>query len=211
MSGRALRCLWLLSSLCCGTAVRAGAETPAVATPPAATPAPVAIPAAGAARAPEGRHQLGLQVGGSGVVQVAYRLRVVGPLHLDVGALGLPHSPFHATIGVLAAIPVSDRWRPYLGIGAGHAGLLGRSYPAGCMPDAPGCEATETFDYINYFSGRVGVGYALGADRRHTLGIDIGAWYGWRGESREAPDGSTSRTSRRFVWPMGGVSYFIRI
>lgn len=209
---------WLLLPLvCCSTMGLAVAETlppePAVAPSPPdpAIPPQALVPIAAPSRTTLGRHQFGVEVGGSGVFQLAYRLRVVGPLHLEVGAFGLPHSPVHATFGLLVAPPVDDPWRPHIGLAVGHAGILGRSYPAGCEPDTPGCEATETFDYVNYFSGRIGVGYAFGARRRHTLGFDVGAWYGWRGESRTAPDGTETQTSRRVLWPIGGISYFFRI
>jgi hypothetical protein len=218
MSGHALR--WLLIPVLWlgSTAAAAVGTVPATLPPASSVPAslaptapPPAIPAAVAAPVAEGRHQFGLQIGGSGFFQLAYRLRVVGPAHLELGAAGLPHSPFHVTASLLAAIPVSDRWRPYLGFGVGHAGILGRSYPSGCMRDAPGCLPTDTFDYVNYFSARAGVGYAFGAGRRHSLGIDVGGWYGERGESRTDPDDRTTKSSRRVIWPMAGLSWFYRI
>jgi hypothetical protein len=202
---------WLLVPLfCCGmVSVAAGMQPvePAVAPLPANAP----FPAASAPRATEGRHQIGAAVGGSGVFQLAYRLRVTGPLHLELGGFGLPHSPVHATVGVLAALPVSDRWRPYLGLAVGHAGIQRQRYPAGCEHDAPGCQPTQTLDYINYVSGRVGVGYAFGLRNRHMLGLDVGVWYGTRGTSRTAPDGTETPTSHRILWPMGGLSYLFRI
>jgi hypothetical protein len=151
----------------------------------------------------ERRHRVGLQAGGSSVFQVVYRYRIVGPIHLDVGGLSVPHSPVNFSLGLIVARPTATRFFPYGGFGVGHAGIERTS---GCYPDETGCPTRG--DYLFYLYARAGVGMAFDSARRHTLGLDVGGWYGThRSRYNDGAGTQTLPSSKAILWPMAGLSY----
>ena len=154
------------------------------------------------------RHQIGLQAGGSSVFQVAYRYRFAGPVHLDVGGLGVPHSPINLSLGLLVAAPGPTRFFPYGGLGVGHAGIE-RVSGTGCYADMAGCDTHG--DYLFFAYARAGVGLTLDQGRRHTLGLDLGVWCGTHEARHNDGAGTQTSSSKPLIWPMAGLSYFYAI
>jgi hypothetical protein len=190
---------WLAGALVLVAAAAANAQSPAAPAPPAQAESGFAA-----------RHRLGLQIGGSAVFQVAYRYRMMGPLHVDLGLAGLPHSPVNGSLGVVAGAPADNRWFLYVGVGVGHAGIerSGMIDGRGCY-GMPGCP--NGGDYLSFLYGRAGVAVALGATRRHLVGLDVGGWYGSHRKREEDAAGVETSWSRRIVWPMAGLSYFLAL
>ena len=148
----------------------------------------------------QSRHQVGVQLGGSAVFQVVYRSPGLGPFHLEVGLAGLPEiGPVNGSLGTLIAFPLANRWLPYLGLGAGTLAISN-----GTASDRAG-----TNDVFRYGSARIGLGVALGAQRRHLLSFDVGFWAGAHLVTHVDDAGNvTNVSSRFFIWPMFGLSYF---
>src|SRR5262249_55418554 len=84
------------------------------------------------------RHRVGVQIGGTGALQVVYRYRAAGPLHLEAGALAADHGG-NLSAGFLLGAPVANRWFPYLGFGGGWLYAFGPKRPDGCDPMAMDC------------------------------------------------------------------------
>lgn len=152
--------------------------------------------AARAAKSLERRHYLGVQLGGSSALQLAYRLRMVDRLHLDVGTWASP-GVFNGSAGPLFDFPMSTRTSPYVSAGGGFLGAGGEREP--CDSD-PQCVESSVKVFV-YF--RAGVSVRLGSERRDVLGFDAGLWRGTSTDS--GPNGVVREET--FLWPMAGFSY----
>lgn len=165
---------------------------------------------AGSDPVPDGmarRHQLGFQAGGSSVFQLDYRYRLLGPAHLDLGLLALPGpGPINASLGLVVVLPTATRFFPVAGAGVGFAGITENRGGSACDEPMPGCPSSG--DDLAYVYVRAGGGMALDAARRHTLGLDIGAWWGRHGSTVGDGAGRETSSSRPILWPMAGLSYF---
>ncbi len=199
-----------------GSAARAQDAYPPAPDPPtvAQPPPPAYRPPVAQPRPPgpsgfERRHHVGGQIGGTGLVQAVYRLRVVGPFHMEVGALGADHGANFST-GVVIGSPVGNRWFPYVGLGGGFMLAGGPTVMVVCEPPQTTCTETNGEDFA-YMHARVGIGVAFGATRRNLISLDIGGWYG---RHREGFIDETQRkyeTSKMTALPMAGLSYFFAI
>jgi hypothetical protein len=165
-------------------------------------------PAAHAESGLAARHRLGIQVGGSAIAQVAYRYRMIGPLHVDVGLGGLPHGILNGSLGIVVGAPIDNRWFMYVGAGVGHAGVYwgDELYDSECMA---GC--AKGSNELSFLYGRAGVAVAFGETRRHLLGLDVGGWYGSHRKREEDAAGMEMSSSRPIAWPMAGLSYFLAL
>jgi hypothetical protein len=154
------------------------------------------------------RHAIGVQVGGSAFLQAMYRFRAWGPLHLEVGGAGLPHGlPSNMTLGTTLAFFRDERWFPYVGGGVAVAGFDAiNSQPCQVM-NMP-CDHEGRARVLRYLHVRAGLGIALGDRRCHSLAAELNVWGGQYLVRNRAATGAESRSSRSFVWPMPGVSYF---
>ena len=140
---------------------------------------------------------LGFQIGGTAYLQLLYRLRIVGPLLLDLGGLGfaLPGGAGgNVSGGLVVDVPLARRWSIYTGAGGGAAFIF-----AG---DGEGAGTTGQA----YYYGRLGFAVRLGVEHLDQLGIDGGAWYGKLYERDHSVEG-TSSSEQRFLWPMAGVFF----
>jgi hypothetical protein len=151
------------------------------------------------------RHQVGFQAGGSGFAQVVYRYRFVGPLSLDVGALGTPPDGvlMNVSLGLVAAHRNTTRFVPYAGLGVGLA--LAEGLAKGCDPSTSDCPTVG--DSLSYGYGRLGIGLVVDSARRHTISLDLGAWYGRHRSMTAEGTSTTTTTTTTFLWPMAGLSY----
>ena len=147
---------------------------------------------------------MGLQFGGTGILQAVYRFRVAGPVHLEAGGLGIHGA--NVSAGVVVGWPVANRWFPYAGFGGGF--MFGGTPK--CDPTKVDCpdERDESFPFLH---ARVGVGVALGAARRSLLSFDVGGWYGTHYVSETDAAGAKTEWSKRVAMPMAGLSYFFAI
>jgi hypothetical protein len=149
----------------------------------------------GRERAPP-RHQIGFQLGGANLMQMVYRVRIVGGLHAELGGFALPYFATMAGTGLVAEHSISDRWSIYAG--AGVAWINSASEYA-CEPtDGPRCT-----DRIDWRFAQVRVGVAFRHGERGRIGIDLGLW---RGQTRRFQAGAM-RERDGFLIPMLGVSY----
>lgn len=151
----------------------------------------------------ERRHGFGLQIGGSGFLQLVYRYRAAGPLHLELGALGAPHGLANMSLGVVVGSPVGTRLFPYAGLGGALAGVASESGP-GC-PSSGSCLRSD--EVLRFFFARFGVGVAFGAERRHLVGLEVGAWLGLHTDTERRGFTTVTRRSERFLWPTAGLAY----
>lgn len=195
-----------------GATARAGSEG---ASPPASQAPPKAPPAIPAPTPPEptgfvSRHHLGAQLGGTGIAQVVYRYRALGPIHLEVGAGGMTHAA-DFSVGLLVGFPVAERWFPYAGLGVGALVQFGPKPAEDCDPAYPSCVRAEQGDTVNFAHARIGVGVALDAARRQLLSLDFGGWRGTYYASRTDAFGTRTVTSSHFLLPMAGLSYFLTL
>jgi hypothetical protein len=175
--------------------------------PPAPPPPPRRAPTPFVRR----RHYLGAQLGGSGLLQVVYRYRAVGPLHLEVGGLGTDHAG-NASLGLLVAIPFSNRMFPYAGLGGGWAAAFGPKSPDFCSSPMPSaCPTGEGSDTLLFVHVRVGIGFALGRSQRQALSFDAGAWIGTELSSRTDALGMQSHWAAPLRLPMVGMSYLLAL
>jgi len=141
------------------------------------------------------RHYFGVQLGGTGVIQWAYRVRAVDRLHVDLGFFGL-NGFFDGSAGLLYDVWLGSRTALYFGAGGGAAGGVGEGDPC-----EEGTECTDstilTFGYL-----RAGFAVRTGAHHRDVLGFDVGLWRGTKTES-----GPSVEYRSNFTWPMAGFSY----
>jgi hypothetical protein len=150
------------------------------------------------------RHRFGVQAGGTAFLQFAYRARLLGPFHLDVGAFGAPEGALNGSLGGLFEVPVTGRWALYAGLGGGVATVFAPRDQPGCDPDRnPDCPLVAGSYVRSWVYGRAGASLFLGMERRDVLGLDVGVW---RGSWTEQVD-SKEIGRGEFVWPMAGVSY----
>ena len=156
----------------------------------------------------DSRHQIGVQAGGSGFFLIDYRFRLLDPVYLDAGAFGLPPDPAtgNFSLGLVFAPRHATRLFPYVGFGVGFAFFEGLA--TGCDPSKSDCASVG--DTLSYLYGRVGVGLALDAARRHTLGLDLGGWYGEHKATKADGTATPTTTTTTIRWPMAGLSYFYR-
>src|SRR5262249_42577446 len=78
--------------------------------PPSSFGPPPAPPPSGFER----RHQFGLQIGGTGLFQLAYRFRATPPIYFEFSTFGADHGG-NASTGLVVGRPVANRWFPYAG------------------------------------------------------------------------------------------------
>lgn len=145
------------------------------------------------------RFALGLAAGGTSFGQMVLRVRVVGPVLIDLGALALGAAGgfgANGSAGLVLELPVARRWSVFAGGGVGGAGYVA----GGGNGSAAGGRA--------YFYGRGGIAARLGLDERDQLGLEGAVWSGKESqqEDTEGPSGmETSTRSARFVWPVPGI------
>ena len=155
---------------------------------------------------------MGAQAGGSGLFQAVYRLRMIGPVHVEVGGLAADHGG-NASLGLLVGAPLPGRrWLPYVAAGVGTLWAFGPQTAQGCDPkttaDCPTVDGSESLAFAHL---RAGIGLALGATHRHLLSLDVGAWRGGWAKLRTDVTRTTTRTSGRTTMPMAGLSYFFAL
>lgn len=146
---------------------------------------------------PPRRAALGVQLGGSGFVQLVFRYAFVPRyLHLEVGALAWgPEAFLNGSAGLSLELPTPRGFAPYVAVGAGAAYVFGSTDDEPC--DGLECPQSSTSEALVFGSGRVGLAKYFG---RHRVGVDVGAWLG-----RVDEDKATGDTG--FLWPMAGLSY----
>jgi hypothetical protein len=185
-------------------AVRAPEVVQPLPPPPPPRPAHRPGPALG-----ERRHHVGGQIGGTGIIQIIYRLRVLGPIYLEGGGMGVTHGANFST-GIVIGASIADRWFPYVGFGGG---VMFSGYPT---PKTP-CDSTmgtcpdKYADDLSYLHARVGLGFGFGATRRQMISLDVGGWYGTHRESWNDTTVPVTRVSETIAMPMAGLSYFYAI
>jgi hypothetical protein len=167
---------------------------------------PAAQPDPDAPRSLTARHRFGVQVGGSGIFQVVYRLRALGPVHLDVGAFGAPHG-IGGSGGLVADLIRRERWTLYVGGGIGAGAIIGSVPVDGCDASRTDCERMSSAFEAAYGHARAGVAIHFGARRRHSLGLDLGVWHGVH---RDREDGEVTERDA-FTIPMAGASYLFAL
>jgi hypothetical protein len=151
-------------------------------------------------------HYLGIQVGGSSYVQIAGRIRVTGPLVLEVGAFGF----FVAGGGGNGSFGVSfDYPFPYVapfvstglgfGVGCGEGSTSQTDPETGEVVEGVGLKCAGTA----YEYARAGININFDRERTWMLSLDGGVWHGVLD--------SDGRASRLFSWPMVGVGLYIRL
>jgi hypothetical protein len=149
----------------------------------------------------ERRHQIGGQLGGSGYMLFAYRYHLGGGLFFDTGYLNV-QGGHNGSIGLVAGLPLGSRWMPYAGLGLSFGHAFGRNESDDCDPAIASCESDWSTFAMTFSYGRAGIALHFGAERRHSVGIDGGFWYGLLHRS----DGRR-HDSAPFLWPMAGLSY----
>ncbi len=154
----------------------------------------------------QGRHQVGGQVGGTGIFQFVYRFRALGPLHLEAGAFGADHGG-NVSAGVLFGVPVVNRLFPYVGLGGGAMWAFGPTAADGCDPKTTACPTVTNSDTMLFLHLRAGIGVAFGTPRRHLLSIDVGGWRGHHIAERTDAAGIVTKTTTAVLTPMAGLSY----
>ncbi len=141
---------------------------------------------------------LGFQIGGTAYLQLIYRLRMFGPLLLDIGGAGFVLPPGGAggnvSGGLVVDVPLVRRWSIYTGAGGGAAFVW-----------AGDGEGTGTTSQAYYY-GRIGFAVRLGPEHLDQIGIDGGAWFGKLYDQDDRVEG-TSKSERRFLWPMAGLFF----
>jgi hypothetical protein len=128
---------------------------------------------------PARRHYLGVEVGGTGFLQVMYRFRPVGPLLLEGGlmAVGLNGAGiFQGSAGLLLDIPIEGRVSVLTGAGVTGVGVLGGEGDSGA--------AYETWGY-GY--ARAGLGFRVGLEQADQLGLEVAFWRGSISDNGAAP------------------------
>ena len=158
----------------------------------------------------ERRQHVGAQIGGTGVAQIVYRIRVAGPVHLEVGGLGIHGA--NVSAGAVVGRPARQSMVPPTPV----------SVAGSCSAGTPKCDATKTDatktdcpnerdESFAFLHARVGVGVALGASRRSLVSFDVGGWYGTHDVRETDSAGGKTEWSKRVAMPMAGVSYFFAI
>lgn len=155
----------------------------------------------------QARHQIGAQVGGTGIFQAVYRFRAFGPLHLEAGGFGAAHGG-NFSAGLLVGVPVAKRWFPYVGFGGGMMWIFGPKPADGCDTKTTMCPTVTDSDSLGFLYTRVGLGVAFGNPRRHLLSVDVGGWRGSHDAHRSDPAGVDMKTTTAVSMPMAGLSYF---
>jgi len=155
---------------------------------------------------PPPRHQLGVQVGGTGFLQVAYRFRLAGPVHLDTGLFGAPHGT-NMSLGVLVMPPAGRRWLPYVGLGGGVAGAFGPKVADGCDPAMTDCPLGSASTTLTFLHARAGIAFAFDDALKNMFALDVGGWWGAITDRDTDAAGVKTQTSRRILWPMAGLAY----
>lgn len=149
----------------------------------------------------EARHRIGFQLGGTNVLQIVYRLRIVDLLSVEAGGFMLPYAPVLGSIGLVAHTRVHYDTMLYVGAGLGM--IVAASEYTCDLATEPSCtDRTDTA----FVSARVGLSIDLGDDddpRPARLGIDVGFW---RGRHRTQGDGQLMEQTS-FTLPMAGLSY----
>jgi len=169
--------------------------------PPPAQPQPAPEP-----QAWQRRHRVGVQVGGTGFLQMVYRYRLAGPVHLDAGLFGAPHGS-NMSAGLVAMFPAGSRWFPYVGLGGGVAGAFGPKLDDSCDAAMTDCPLGKSSSMLTFVHARAGIGLAVDDARRNMRALDVGGW--WRTIAARDTDaaGVETKTSRRILWPMAGLAY----
>jgi hypothetical protein len=150
-----------------------------------------------AAEASNRRHYLGIQLGGSGALQVVYRVRTVERLHLEVGAFASAGA-INGSAGVFYDFPISTRTALYVSGGGAFIGAAGEHEPC---DQRPGCVDSSVSLFVY---ARAGDSFRPGDQRRDVLGFDVGLW---RGTTTDyGPTGNVVR-AEPLLLPMAGFSY----
>ena len=152
------------------------------------------------------RHQFGVQVGGTGFLQAAYRYRVAGPVHLDAGLFGAPHG-MNMSLGMVVMAPGPGRWFPYVGLGGGLAGAAGPKVADDCDAAMNDCPLGKSSTTLRFVQARAGIGFAFDDERRNMIALDVGGWWGTIADRATDAAGVKTETSRRILWPMAGLAY----
>ena len=142
------------------------------------------------------RFAVGAEAGGPAFGQVVVRIRVIGSLHVDLGALamGAPETGgANASAGLVLDAPVGGRWSLFGGAGAGCGGYFAAS----------GDGDTATGGRV-YGYARGGLAVRLGFDRRDQLGVEGAVWLGEE-QQMEDSEGEATTRARHFVWPVPGI------
>jgi hypothetical protein len=148
------------------------------------------------------RHQVGVQLGGSGPLQLIYRVRAVGPLSVEAGLFGAPPWAM-ASAGLVAETPQLGRWSLYAGAGAGAIVVAAEHR---CGPaDPQTCTDSGSWRYLHARAGVAVVIHEPTGAGAHRIAADIGYW---RGTARDHAAGRMS-VDRPFAIPMVGLSYLI--
>lgn len=150
--------------------------------------------------APPPRHQLGVLIGGSALLQVVYRLRALGPLHLEVGALGVTHG-FNGSLSLLVEPLRGERWSGFAAAGVGFLSAFGTSPPTSCPPGELTCPEARETTLTGLVSVRFGAAYRFA--RRHRVALDVGMWRAVRRERREGV--TTDREVQAYL--IGGLAW----
>jgi hypothetical protein len=150
-------------------------------------------------------HYLGIQVGGSSYFQVAGRVRVTGPLVLELGAFGyfVAGGGGNGSIGLSFDYPFAYV-SPFVSAGGGFGLGCGEGSDHEVDP-----ETGETVEVVGlsctgtvYGYTRAGINLNFDRERTMMLSLDGGFWHG-------VIDGD-GVASRLFFWPMLGVGLYIR-
>ncbi len=163
----------------------------------------VVIGASAAAHADEplqadDRGRLGVQLGGSNMLLIDARFRLVPGLFAEAGFLMCcAPGPLHFTAGLVGELPVSPHVSLYAAGGASAQLLFAID---ACPDDAP--MSCTDLDDAYFLHGRAGVSFGFG---KHRVGLDVGVWRGvahthGNGEIRQRAD---------FLIPMAGFSYLV--
>jgi hypothetical protein len=147
------------------------------------------------------RWLVGAQIGGTGFLQGVARLRVVGPLHLEVGGLAFgPPAMMNLSAGVVVDIPITAQLVPYVGGGGGYGVMINETVDPECGAE-PQCRIIAVADTITFGHARLGIAYRF-VDRHLRIGLDGGLWYGTHVEDWEPGP----KHEDRLLWPMAGFS-----
>jgi len=155
------------------------------------------------ARGDETRHQFGLQLGGSNLIQYIYRIRAFGPLAFEVGGFAAPYSPVMGSVGIFVQKRLGNRWSVYTSGGVG--GLISGSEYECNLATQPNC--SDRTDW-GYFYGRLGITLHVldgSHGERHFVAADVGIW---RGTISDYAAG-TMRDERGFTTLMPGLAWFL--
>ena len=145
------------------------------------------------------RHWLGVEVGGTAAAQAVWKLRVAGPVHLNLGVFAGPEF-FNGSAGVRVHVVDRRSWGWGVGGGVGGMGLIGFAEP--CPADNPECESHAPSVTWGFGWLMAHIDTDVGSAGRSRLGCEAGFWTG----SRHEVEDSGRETDERFVTAMVGAT-----